>query len=72
MNNLYKNNVRLNDINGVNRLLARCINAVIQDEITEDKGRTITYMANVLLKGLQVGDLETRLINLEDRIEKVS
>ena len=65
MNKLYKNNIRLNDIQGVNRLLARVTNALVQDEISEDRARTIGYLANILIRGLEKGDLEQRLEELE-------
>lgn len=72
MNKLYKNNVRLNDIQGVNRLLARVTNALVQDEITEDRARTIGYICNILIKGLEKGDIEQRLEVLENEyIKKV-
>lgn len=70
MHKLYKNNVRLNDIAGVNRLLGRVANALVQDEITEEKARAIGYIANILLKGLQVGSIEERLEVLEDQLER--
>ena len=69
MNKLYKNNVRLNDIQGVNRLLGRVANALVQDEITEEKARAIGYICNILYKSLQVGELEDRLQALEIAIE---
>ena len=70
MNKLYKNNIRLNDISGVNRLLGRVANALIQDEITEEKARTLGYIANILIKGLEKGDLEIRLEELEKSVDK--
>lgn len=62
---LYKNNVRLNSPSGVNRLLQRVINALLNDEITEERARVIGYLCNILYKGLEVGDLEERLTELE-------
>ncbi len=56
---LYKTNIRVNDIRGVNRLLQRTINGLIQDEITENKARTIGYLANIMIKGFEVQTLET-------------
>lgn len=64
-NRLYKNNVRVNSPQGVNRLLQRVINALLDDEITENKARTIGYLCNIILKGLEVGELEERLTELE-------
>lgn len=55
---IYKNNVRINNARGVNRLLQRVINALIQDQISESKARTIGYLANITLKGLELEELE--------------
>lgn len=67
---LYKNNVRVNSADGVNRLLQRVINALLNDEITENKARTIGYLCNIILKGLEVGELEERITELEEIFEK--
>jgi len=66
---LYKNNVRLNTPQGVNRLLQRVINGLLNDEIEESKARAIGYLCNITLKGLEVGELEERLQDLESSIE---
>lgn len=65
MDKLYKNFIRVNTVSGVNKLLQRTINALIQDEITESKARTLGYLANIMLKGLEVGQLEERLNKIE-------
>jgi len=65
---LYKNNVRINDADGVRRLLQRVINALLDDEITENKARTIGYLCNVMLKAFEVGELEERLTELEEML----
>ena len=45
--------------------MQRVINALIQDEITESKAKTIGYLANIMLKGLEVGELEDRINKIE-------
>ncbi|MDW5299537.1 MAG: hypothetical protein SA378_05295 [Sedimentibacter sp.] len=65
MDKLYKNFIRVNTVSGVNKLLQRVINALIQDEITESKAKTIGYLANIMLKGLEVGELEDRINKIE-------
>lgn len=73
MGKLYKNRVRLNNPRAVCRLLARVVNGVLHDEISEEKARVVGYLCNSLLKGFEVGDLENRLSELEKRLlEKVS
>lgn len=68
MQAIYKNNVRLNDIGGVNRLLGRVANALVQGEIDIERARAIGYLCNILIKSLQVGDLEQRLEALEQAL----
>lgn len=67
---LYKNNVRLNNVQGVNRLLQRTINSLIKDDITENKARVIGYLANILIKGLEIGELSERVSDLEEALKK--
>lgn len=76
MNKLYKNNVRISDYSGINRLLQRVINGVLQDEISEDKARVISTLCNTLLKSLD-SDLdktkkETDIEYIKARIENIS
>lgn len=66
---LYKNDVRLNSPQGVNRLLSRVANALIQDEIPESRARAITYVCTVILRSQELGELEERLIELEEAIK---
>ena len=65
---LYKNNVRINDADGVRRLLQRTINALLDDEISESKARAIGYLCNITLKSLEVGELEERITELEENL----
>lgn len=65
---LYKNNVRINDADGVRRLLQRTINALLDDEISESKARAIGYLCNIMLKAFEVGELEERLTELEEML----
>lgn len=67
---MYKNNVRLNSIQGVNRLLQRTINSLIRDEVSENKARVIGYLANILLRGLEIGDLAERVEEIEETIRR--
>ena len=73
---LYKNMVRVNDYQGINRLLQRVINGVIQDEISEEKAKVISTLCNTLLKSLDA-DLdktkkETDIDYIKARIENIS
>ena len=68
---IYKNNVRLNNPQGVNRLLQRVINALIQGEIEESKAKTVGYLCNIVLKSLEAGELQERIENLERQVENI-
>ena len=65
---LYKNNVRINNPDGVRRLLQRVINSLLNDEISENKARAIGYLCNITLKSLEVGELEERITELEENL----
>lgn len=60
--------LRLNDIKSVNNLLARTINSLIADNISEVDARAIGYLANILIKSLQAGELEQRITELESKM----
>lgn len=66
----YKTKLRLNSIKSVNQLLGRTINSLIDETIEEDEARAIGYLANILIKGLEKSDLESRLEELEKVIEE--
>ena len=68
---IYKNNVRLNNPQGVNRLLQRVINALIQGEIEESKAKTVGYLCNIVLKSLEAGELQERIEGLERQVENI-
>ncbi len=65
---IYKYDVRVNSAAGVNRLLQRVINALIRDEMKQGKAKTIGYLCNIILKSLEIGELEDRLAALEDKL----
>lgn len=65
-NQLYKNDIRLNNPRAVQRLLARTINALNKGRMTESRARAIGYLAQILLKGFEVVDFEERLAKLEE------
>lgn len=68
----YQTKPRLNTIKSCNILLARVINSMQDQTIEENEARTIGYLVNILIKGLEKSDLEQRIEELEDKIsEKV-
>ena len=66
---IYKYDVRVNSARGVNRLLQRVINSLLKNEIKQGTAKTIGYLCNIILKGLEIGDLEDRLAALEDKLQ---
>lgn len=52
----YKRKLRLNDIKSINNLMARVINSLIDETISEQDARALGYLANILYKGLEQAD----------------
>ena len=50
------------------QVLQDCLNEVYSIESSASKGKTIAYIAQVLLRGFEVVDLDNRLSSLEKRI----
>lgn len=67
---IYKNDIRLTTSNQVRVMLSRIANALIKDEITEDKARALVYLSNTLLNSIKQTDLEQRLEELEELVKK--
>lgn len=66
---IYKYDVRVNSAAGVNRLLQRVINSLLKNEIKQGTAKTIGYLCNIILKSLEIGELEDRLAALEDKLQ---
>lgn len=62
---MYKNKIRLDNSRAVQRLLARTINMLQDDKITESKARTTGYLCNIMLNCCETVDLEERVTALE-------
>ena len=61
--------IRLSNPSAVRRLLQRTINQLLNDEIQTDKARTIGYLGSIILKAMEVEDLEVRMTELERQLE---
>ena len=66
---IYRNQIRLTTSNQVRWMLSRVANALIQDEISEDKARVLVYLSNTLLNAIKTTDLEERLEELEKLVQ---
>jgi len=58
--------IHLKSFEDVRRLLSETINSVRQNKISENKGRTIGYLANIMLSCLELSVLEDRILILEE------
>ena len=68
---IYKNNIRINDVKGVNRLIQRVINKLIQGEITIDKAKAIGYLSRISLEVFEL-ELKERTANIESNEETMA
>jgi len=66
----YKNKIRLNSIESVNRLLQRIVNQVIDDEMTVEKARAIGYLLRAMTENFVTLDVEKRLTLLENQLNE--
>lgn len=68
---IYKNNIRINDVKGVNRLIQRVINKLIQGEITIEKAKAIGYLSRISLEVFEL-ELKERTANIESNEETMA
>ena len=61
--------IRLNRAQDVRRLLSRLVNQTLQGGLETDVLRAVTYSCSMILKSLEIGELEDRLIALEERLK---
>jgi|GEM_PF-6846640 len=62
--------VRINRPHDVKRLLTRCINQTLKDELTTDKLRAVSYACQGLLKVFELTVIEERLARIEEAINR--
>ncbi len=60
--------VRLNKPQDVRRLLSRLINQTLAGSLEPDVLRCITYATSMILKSLEIGELEQRLSQIEEKL----
>lgn len=61
-------NIRLNNPSQVKRLINRTINQLLSGEIETDKARCVGYLSTILLKSLEIEELENRLTEIEKQV----
>ena len=64
----HKRAIRLNTARDARRFLAKVINSVMRDEMEPGKGGRLGYLTGILLKSIEVSDLEQRVQDLEAQI----
>ncbi|MGH7801038.1 MAG: hypothetical protein ACREOW_10500 [Thermodesulfobacteriota bacterium] len=64
-----KRHLKLTSVKHVRRLLATTINQVINDELSSETARTLAHLCTVLLKTLELSNLEERITKLEEALE---
>ena len=62
-----KRSVRLKTAFDVNRLLAKTINQLLRNEISESKVGKVGYLCNVMLKAFELTEIEQRITKLENQ-----
>ncbi|KAB3533848.1 hypothetical protein F8154_10290 [Alkaliphilus pronyensis] len=63
---MKKQNIRLNNPRQVTRLLNRAINDLINEDIEIGRAKAIGYLSSIILKAMEVEDLEKRILELEE------
>lgn len=66
----YKTNLRLNTIKSCNQQLGRIVNSYLNGDIDEVTARTVGYVINILIRGIERSDIEERIEALERSIKK--
>ena len=62
--------IRLRSAFDVRRLLARLITQTLRDEIEDSKSTKVGYLCGVLLRAIEMSELELRLKKLEEAVQK--
>ena len=61
--------VRINRPYDVKRLLTRCVNQTLKDELSTDKLRAVSYACQCILKVFELVTLEERLCRIEEALK---
>jgi hypothetical protein len=65
-----KTQIRIKSLVDVRRFMARTLNDLDGDKITESKARTLGYLCSVLRDVIKDSDLESRILKLEKEMLK--
>jgi len=67
VNRIKRQAIRLQNPQQCRRLLNRTINDLLNEDIDTDRARCIGYLTSILLKSIEVEDLENRIQALEEK-----
>jgi len=65
---VYSRSHRLKTIFDCNRLLAKITNACLMGNLEETRATKIAYLVTCLMKGLELGELEKKIDEIEKRL----
>ena len=66
----YKQGIKLNNPASCRRLLNRCVNQLLNNEIKTDQARCIGYLTSLILKSIETEELEKRIEDLEKVVKQ--
>ncbi|MNT82714.1 hypothetical protein D3C72_2224800 [compost metagenome] len=66
-----KRNVNIHKVGDVKRLLNSIINDLRNKEIDSKSANAIGYLANIMLKTIELEELEEKIVSLEKGLEKL-
>ena len=68
----HKTQIRVKSLLDIRRFMARTLNDLDTDKITESKARTLGYLCSVMRDVIKDSDLESRIIKLEQGVKNES
>jgi hypothetical protein len=64
-----KTAIRFNDITNVHRFLGRVANELYNENLSVDRAKALGYLCSIMIKSIEIKDVEKRLIDIEKLIE---
>lgn len=61
--------LRLSKASAIKRFLAKVLNQLNNDEITESKAKSLAYIAQIQLKAIEASDMQNKIEQLEIMLE---
>lgn len=62
---------RLNTAKAIRQQLAKLYHDLSEGEITENKARTLAYIASIMLKAVEISELEEKLDTIEKQVKEI-